>query len=158
MDLGCGQGRNAVPLAALGYEVTGIDASHVGIEQMKKEAQAKNVEITGVVADMYEWHAFSDYDYIVLDNMFHFLKRDREKETVFIKNMLSKSSPNVLVVFCIQDKSKRVAVLDEIINAEETYHTLLTKSFVHVYNFFENAADHYSHMNYRMIVIKKLGG
>ncbi len=30
LDLGCGQGRNAIPLVQLGYEVTGIDNSKVG--------------------------------------------------------------------------------------------------------------------------------
>ena len=28
LDLGCGQGRNAIPLAQLGYEVTGMDISN----------------------------------------------------------------------------------------------------------------------------------
>ena len=39
LDLGCGQGRNAIPLAILGFEVVGIDISRVGIEQINQVAQ-----------------------------------------------------------------------------------------------------------------------
>lgn len=34
LDLGCGQGRDSIPIARLGFDVTGIDNSRVGIEQM----------------------------------------------------------------------------------------------------------------------------
>ncbi|MBI3952430.1 MAG: class I SAM-dependent methyltransferase [Candidatus Doudnabacteria bacterium] len=37
LDIGTGGGRHLVPLAELGYQVTGIDASKVGLEQIKKQ-------------------------------------------------------------------------------------------------------------------------
>ena len=39
LDLGCGQGRDAIPLARLGFDVTGIDNSSVGIAQMNRIAK-----------------------------------------------------------------------------------------------------------------------
>ena len=39
VDLGCGQGRNAIPLARLGYNITVIDSSKVGVEQMNSTAR-----------------------------------------------------------------------------------------------------------------------
>jgi len=39
LDLGCGQGRDAIALARLGYSVTGIDNSRVGIDQMNEIGQ-----------------------------------------------------------------------------------------------------------------------
>ncbi len=37
LDLGCGQGRDSIPLAKLGFSVTGIDYSKVGIKQLSKK-------------------------------------------------------------------------------------------------------------------------
>ncbi len=38
LDLGVGQGRNALPLARLGYRLTGIDASGVALDQVREGA------------------------------------------------------------------------------------------------------------------------
>ena len=42
LDLGCGQGRDAIALARLGYEVVGIVYSKVGIAQLYKIAKKEN--------------------------------------------------------------------------------------------------------------------
>jgi SAM-dependent methyltransferase len=52
LDLGMGQGRNAVFLAAQGWKVTGVDLSDVAVEQAKKNAAARGVTIDGVVDNL----------------------------------------------------------------------------------------------------------
>jgi SAM-dependent methyltransferase len=52
--LAMGAGRNAVELAARGYDVTGLDISEVGIEKAEASAAAKGVEIRAVRADMFK--------------------------------------------------------------------------------------------------------
>lgn len=47
-----GQGRNAVYLAGLGYQVTGVDSSAVGLEMARKLAAEKGVEIETINADL----------------------------------------------------------------------------------------------------------
>ena len=47
LDLGCGQGRDAIPLARLGFKVTGIDNSSTGIDQMLKIAQEEGLTLKG---------------------------------------------------------------------------------------------------------------
>ncbi len=54
LDLGCGQGRNAVWLATQGHRVTGIDQSPVGIEQARKLAADHKVEVLFHVANVVE--------------------------------------------------------------------------------------------------------
>lgn len=47
-----GEGRNAVHLAKLGYDVTGVDQSAVGLEKASALAQQQGVAISTVVADL----------------------------------------------------------------------------------------------------------
>lgn len=51
-----GQGRNGVYLASLGYEVTGVDSSAVGLEMAQRLARERGVKIETIVADL------NDYD------------------------------------------------------------------------------------------------
>jgi SAM-dependent methyltransferase len=52
LDLGMGQGRNAIYLAGQGWDVTGVDISDVAVEQAKKNAAARGVKMQAVVADL----------------------------------------------------------------------------------------------------------
>src|SRR5687767_5605420 len=52
LDLGMGQGRNAIYLAGQGWDVTGVDISDVAVEQAKKNAAARGVKMQVVLADL----------------------------------------------------------------------------------------------------------
>ena len=52
LDLAMGEGRNAVYLAALGYEVQGVDISTVGTDKAKILAKQKNVNISIEISDL----------------------------------------------------------------------------------------------------------
>ena len=54
LDLGCGQGRNAVWLATQGHRVIGVDVSPVAIEQARKLAADRTVEVSFEVANVVE--------------------------------------------------------------------------------------------------------
>lgn len=47
-----GEGRNAVHLATLGYEVVAVDSSAVGLEKARKLAQERGASIQTIVADL----------------------------------------------------------------------------------------------------------
>ena len=50
-----GEGRNAVYLAQLGYQVTAVDASSNGIAKAQRLAHEHNVEIETIVGDLAEY-------------------------------------------------------------------------------------------------------
>ena len=52
LDLACGEGRNAIWLAALGWQVTGVDFSEVAIERAGKLAEGRGVSVDWRVADV----------------------------------------------------------------------------------------------------------
>src|SRR5258707_11019010 len=49
LDIGMGQGRNSLFLAALGWDVTGFDISAVGVKQAQAEAQKRGRKINAQV-------------------------------------------------------------------------------------------------------------
>lgn len=53
--LGEGEGRNAVHLAGLGYEVTAVDQSPVGLAKAERLAVGRGVHLHTVAADLAHW-------------------------------------------------------------------------------------------------------
>ena len=52
LDLGCGQGRDAIPLARLGFCVTAIDLSEVGIKQIREAVDREGLNIISKIEDI----------------------------------------------------------------------------------------------------------
>jgi SAM-dependent methyltransferase len=51
LDLGMGEGRNAIFLAQRGWEVTGIDLAEVGVVQARKRAQSMGLKVNAIIQD-----------------------------------------------------------------------------------------------------------
>jgi 2-polyprenyl-3-methyl-5-hydroxy-6-metoxy-1,4-benzoquinol methylase len=68
LDLGTGQGRNAVHLAREGWDVTGLDISQVALDRARENAAKAGVSIQTVKAayDMYDF-GVEKWDMIVMD-------------------------------------------------------------------------------------------
>lgn len=153
LDLGCGQGRDAIALARLGYAVTGIDNSKVGIEQMNQISQNENLNLKGQVCDIYSYNRFVQFDIVLMDSMFHFSKKDKKKEIELIKKIISAVKTGSLLVFCIQNTGDKIQILNQIIDSEKIQKRLADKGFK--YTFEDRASRHKSETNYKMIVIEK---
>ena len=153
LDLGCGQGRDSIALARLGYSVTGIDNSKVGIEQMKKIGKVENLNLIGEVADIYDFEKFDEFEIILLDSMLHFIKKDKEKEVGLVQKIISKIKNGCLVIFCIQDTRNKVKILNEAIDIENGCIRIVDEKFK--YEFEDNESGLKSVTDYRMIVIEK---
>jgi SAM-dependent methyltransferase len=55
LDLGMGQGRNAIDLAARGWKVTGIDISDVGVAMARDTAAKRQLSLEAINADVTGW-------------------------------------------------------------------------------------------------------
>lgn len=107
LDIGCGQGRDALFLAELGYDVTGIDASKLGISQMMTEAKIRNLNLNGITADFYTYSFNQTYDVIVLDSILHFHKKDLARELALLQTVTARLSPGGLIcLFVHKSKAK----------------------------------------------------
>ena len=90
-----GEGRNAVYLAGLGHNVTGVDFSNSGYLKATSLAKEKNVQIDYVVADLSQYDfGVNKWDAIV--SIFCHLPSDLRKNVMV--NVVSALKPNGLYI------------------------------------------------------------
>ena len=65
LDLGCGPGRHALPLAALGQIVTAVDLTGVLLEQGRKLAAEQNLGLEWVQDDMRHFSRPGSFDLVI---------------------------------------------------------------------------------------------
>ncbi|MEP3277216.1 MAG: class I SAM-dependent methyltransferase [Stappiaceae bacterium] len=75
LDVGCGQGRDALFIARLGHSVVGVDISPNGIRDLKAAAEKDNLVIEGVVADNAAYTPQGKFDVILVDRTLHMLPK-----------------------------------------------------------------------------------
>lgn len=79
IDLGCGEGRNAIWLAEQGWDVTGVDFSTIGIEKARRLATERGVEVAWLVEDLRSWSPpVAAFDLVAVVYV-HFSQPDRER-------------------------------------------------------------------------------
>ena len=77
LDLGCGEGRNAVYFASHGFSVTALDSSPSGLEKTRRLASEQKTEITLIEADIIDWRPERDsFDVILSTGTLHYLPPD----------------------------------------------------------------------------------
>lgn len=69
VDIGAGEGRNAIWMAKAGWSVTAVDVSDVGLARAAEHAAEEGVELDCVVADWRKYRAASPFDLAVISFM-----------------------------------------------------------------------------------------
>src|SRR6185503_9128878 len=86
LDIGMGQGRNSMFLAALGWEVTGFDISEVGVKQTQAEATRRGLKIDARVGDVDKFdYGKERWDLVVGMYMHEYLGRNAGKVVASLK-------------------------------------------------------------------------
>jgi tellurite methyltransferase len=99
LDLGCGEGRNAVYFAKHGFEVVGLDISTVGLEKTRKYAEEAGVHIRTVQADIISHRITDTFDVIFSTGTLQFLPAEVRNE--HFQNYKDSTLPNGINVFSV---------------------------------------------------------
>jgi len=73
LDVGCGQGRDALFIARQGHHVVGVDISPNGIRDLNDAAHNEGLAIEGIVADIATYDPVGDFDVVLIDRTLHML-------------------------------------------------------------------------------------
>ena len=74
LDIGAGEGSDAIRLALLGYEVDAVEVSIVGAEKIKQFAKEAGAEIRVTVADAQNYKPEGLYDVILCNGVLHYVE------------------------------------------------------------------------------------
>jgi len=80
LDIGCGEGRNAVFLARNGYQVTAFDASPKGVEKTKQLAADAGVQIEAFVADINDFRLTGPFDVLFSTGVLQYVLSERRHD------------------------------------------------------------------------------
>jgi tellurite methyltransferase len=100
LDLGCGEGRNAIYFAQHGFEVCGLDLSKPGLDKMKRYAQETGLDVEAIHASIVDYQLEDTYDVIFSTGTMQYLPpRVRERRFRHFKEKTKQSGINALSVF-----------------------------------------------------------
>lgn len=100
LDIGCGEGKDAVFLARCGYSVTAMDISEVGLEKAKNLAEHNQVQVNFFKADIIDFRPNADFDIIFSSGLLHFVPDTVRKDLCeSLKAHTSNGGINALNVF-----------------------------------------------------------
>ncbi len=91
LDVGCGQGRDALFIARLGHTVTAVDWSPTGIRDLRRDAARENLAIEAVVADIRDVAWGGPFDVVVVDRTLHMLAP--EERSAVLRALLQTTVP-----------------------------------------------------------------
>jgi tellurite methyltransferase len=100
LDLGCGDGRNALFLAECGFDVTAVDISDTGIQKLNALAKERGLNIHSEVANMRGYQIEGPFDLIVSHGCLHLIERESWRQLISrFKAQTRPGGINVVVVF-----------------------------------------------------------
>lgn len=108
LDLGAGEGGDAIFLAKKGFDVKAIDISETAINKIKKIAKKEKVSIKAEAADLETYKIKQNYDAIISFAAIHFLKKQQINKIIKdMKEHTNKGGINIIMVFRKGDPTEK---------------------------------------------------
>ncbi len=80
LDIGCGEGKDAVFFARNGYDVTAFDITDAGIEKTKRLADRAGVRVNAFKADILDFRLDSSFDILYSSGVLHYMRPEYREE------------------------------------------------------------------------------
>jgi len=118
LDIGCGTGSIAIPLAKAGYDVVGVDLSEDMLVMATEKTKASGLSVAYVQQDMRELSGFSDFDgaLIAVDSL-NYLPDAASVQATFAQ--VAKSlKPSGILIFDVHSIYKMDVIWDDFLYAD----------------------------------------
>lgn len=131
LDVGCGQGRDALFIARLGHYIHAVGLSPSAIGDLRKDAVAEGLTIDAEVADICDFKTRRRFDIILIDRTLHMLATEACVAVLANLLKLSKRGTHVLIA----DERSNMPAFKNVIDASDWNWTttLERRGFLFVY-------------------------
>ena len=85
LDLGCGQGMDALFIAREGHTLLGVDAAHTVSNKCWKPAVRENLIVNGIVDDIIDFEDDDVYDVVLIVRVILILQNNKIRKSVLEK-------------------------------------------------------------------------
>jgi SAM-dependent methyltransferase len=124
LDVGCGQGRDALFIARRGHQVTGLDISRTGVAQLLEDALREGLPIQAHVADLRDYAPQETYDVLLIDRTLHML--DRETRLQVLERLLRATREGGYLL--IADEKSNLPAMQALLDADREQWTVLKQA------------------------------
>ncbi|MFA4946740.1 MAG: class I SAM-dependent methyltransferase [Candidatus Micrarchaeia archaeon] len=121
LDLGCGSGRNLLPLVEAGFQVTGTDNSSALLEFTRKRLEERGLNAELKESDCYERFPFKDgyFDAVVSIQVIHHNTHDKIKHCISEIERVLKPNGIIFITVTTDSYKKKERKLKKV--APQTY-------------------------------------
>jgi SAM-dependent methyltransferase len=78
IDLGAGEGADAIRLARLGWDVTAVELTSAGAQKIRRFAEQADVSIQVIRADASDFSPNTQYDLVICNGVLHYIENKVE--------------------------------------------------------------------------------
>lgn len=82
LDIGCGEGKDAVFFARNGYAVTAFDLTSSGLDKARRLADACGVQVGFFQADLLDYRPDDEYDIVFSSGVLHYIPESLRREVL----------------------------------------------------------------------------
>ncbi len=161
LDLGMGEGRNALYFASNGYETEGIDLSEIAVERCRSYAHELGISMKAEVMDLSTFHIEPNtYSLIILSNVLNFF-HDKDINAIIskVKNGLIDGGLVYINGFNVHDPSYKRNIDKSQRLTEFTFYRPKTDTYIHYFtkNQLEDYFKNYTIINVNQSYLLDLG-
>lgn len=139
LDIGCGEGKDAVFLARNGYIVSALDATDKGIEKGKLLAEKCGVLINFFKANIEDFRLKENYDIILCSGVMHFVKPDYRSD--IFQNLKEHSNQNGIHAMNVFVEKPFIAVPENKKNGIDRFRWKSGELFMHYHDWLLHKVD-----------------
>jgi len=135
LDLGIGEGRNALPFTFEGFNIDGVDITETALNRCKENLNKKNLVINLVNSDLREYDIKKDtYTLIIVANVLNFFRKSEIKIIIEkIKEGLKEDGVVYLNIFSTLEPRYKLMKTSEKQVEKNTFYIEEKESYIHYF-------------------------